>query len=157
MVERSKMVMFSAYPGAMRFPPIVCLCGSTKFKEEFTRLNMELTLVGKVVVTVGAFMHADNLLLEPDKRTLDVLHLRKIDLADEVLFVNVRGYIDKSTARELAYTIYKKPFKKIVFLEPDLGEKFMQLNSHILGSLTADFANGLELPQINDLVIINAF
>ncbi len=30
--------------------------------------------------------------LERIKRNLDVLHLRKIDLADEVLILNVNGY-----------------------------------------------------------------
>lgn len=34
---------------------------------------------------------------------LDELHLRKIDLADEVLVINVGGYIGESTRREIAY------------------------------------------------------
>lgn len=40
---------------------------------------------------------------EQAKPRLDELHLRKIDLADEVLILNVGGYIGESTARELAY------------------------------------------------------
>jgi len=31
------------------------------------------------------------------------LHLRKIDLADQVLVVNPGGYIGESTSREIAY------------------------------------------------------
>jgi hypothetical protein len=34
---------------------------------------------------------------------LDTLHLRKIDLADEVLVVNPGAYIGDSTRREIAY------------------------------------------------------
>jgi len=34
---------------------------------------------------------------------LDELHLRKIDLADEVLVLNVDDYVGESTAREIAY------------------------------------------------------
>ena len=39
------------------------------------------------------------------KERLDVLHLRKIDLADEVLILNVGGYIGKSTRKELDYAL----------------------------------------------------
>jgi hypothetical protein len=39
------------------------------------------------------------------KADLDALHLRKIDLADEVLILNVGGYIGESTSRELDYAI----------------------------------------------------
>ncbi len=34
---------------------------------------------------------------------MDELHLRKIDLADKVLVMNVNGYIGDSTKREIAY------------------------------------------------------
>ncbi len=34
---------------------------------------------------------------------MDELHLRKIDLADEVFVVDVAGYIGESTTREIAY------------------------------------------------------
>ena len=37
------------------------------------------------------------------KAMLDELHKRKIDLADEVLIVNVDGYIGPSTRSEIAY------------------------------------------------------
>jgi hypothetical protein len=130
-------------PGS--FPQIVCLCGSTKFKENFLRTNMELTLAGKIVVTVGAFMHADHLLLEDEKRGLDLLHLRKIDLANEVMILNCGGYIGASTARELAYAVFRK--KRIVFLEAT-GEKFMETNSHLLGRLVAEFMNCVDLPSV---------
>ena len=45
------------------------------------------------------------------------LHLRKIDLADRVLVLNVGGYIGESTTREIAYA--RKIGKPIGFLEPD--------------------------------------
>lgn len=37
------------------------------------------------------------------REILDELHLRKIDLSDEVLVVNVNGYVGESTRNELAY------------------------------------------------------
>jgi len=45
------------------------------------------------------------------------LHLRKIDLADEVYILNVGGYIGESTARELAYA--RDHGKRIRFLEQE--------------------------------------
>jgi len=46
---------------------------------------------------------------------LDRLHLRKIDLADEILVINVGGYIGESTKSEIKYA--KEHSKKIRYLE----------------------------------------
>jgi hypothetical protein len=52
-----------------------------------------------------------------EKVALDELHKRKIDLADEVLILNVGGYIGESTGRELAYA--REHGKIVRFLEPE--------------------------------------
>ena len=52
------------------------------------------------------------------KEMLDDMHLRKIDLADEIFVVNVGGYIGESTRREIAYA--EKNGKKVNYLEPVL-------------------------------------
>lgn len=50
------------------------------------------------------FGHADGVeLSEADKAALDDLHLRKIDLSDEIFVVNPGGYVGASTRREIAY------------------------------------------------------
>jgi len=49
------------------------------------------------------------------KKMLDELHKRKIDLADEILVINVGGYIGKSTSGEIEYA--KEHEKKIRYLE----------------------------------------
>ena len=41
-------------------PRIVCLCGSTRFKQAFIDANFDETLMGAIVLTVGWFNHADN-------------------------------------------------------------------------------------------------
>ena len=46
---------------------------------------------------------------------LDDMHLRKIDLADEIYVINVGGYIGESTRREIAYA--EKTGKKVNYLE----------------------------------------
>jgi hypothetical protein len=100
----------------MNTPIKVCLCGSTRFKEAFEKAAREETLAGKIVLSVGLFGHQEGIDMNgPVKQMLDQLHLHKIDLADEVLFLNVGGYLGESTTRELAYAMDKG--KKIRYLE----------------------------------------
>lgn len=95
----------------MNRPTIVCLCGSTRFSEAFRDANLRETINGKIVLTIGCDLRSDTEVfghmtideIVMIKNQLDRLHLRKIDLADEVLILNVGGYIGESTARELAY------------------------------------------------------
>ena len=98
-------------------PTIVCLCGSTRFGEAFRKANMKETLAGKIVLSIGCNLKSDDALgLPPEtKAKLDKLHLQKIDLADEVLILNVGGYVGESTLNELKYAYYHN--KIIRFLE----------------------------------------
>lgn len=100
-------------------PRIVCLCGSTRFKQAFETAALEETLAGNIVLSVGSMTQSDEELKEritPGiKLALDVLHKRKIDLADEVLVLNVGGYIGESTRSEIEYA--KGQFKSIRYLE----------------------------------------
>jgi len=102
-------------------PMIVCLCGSTRFPDAFHEANLRETLAGKIVLTVGCDFKSDRdlelagQLTAEDKARLDQLHLRKIDLADEVYILNLGGYIGQSTLNELMYA--KEHGKRIRFLE----------------------------------------
>ncbi|MGW1037797.1 hypothetical protein ACWD4Z_37135 [Streptomyces antibioticus] len=89
-------------------PEIVCICGSTRFVDEMSAANRELTFAGAIVVAPGVSPRAEDheageLITEEQKNALSALHLRKIDLADRVLVVNPGGYIGESTSREIAY------------------------------------------------------
>jgi hypothetical protein len=101
------------------FPIIVCLCGSTRFGKTFKGANLRETLAGKIVLSIGCDFKSDDALglTEEDKKRLDELHKRKIDLADEVLILNVNGYIGDSTRSELEYAY--KTGKRIRFLEKE--------------------------------------
>jgi hypothetical protein len=50
-----------------------------------------------------------------EKKKLDELHKRKIDQADEVLVLNVGGYIGSSTQSEIDYA--REKGKRIRYLE----------------------------------------
>ena len=96
---------------------VVTLCGSTPFKEQFMETQKRLTLDGCIVISVGLFGHSgDDDVWKPGvKEMLDDMHLRKIDMADEIFVINVGGYIGESTKREIAYAEQKG--KKVNYLE----------------------------------------
>jgi len=88
-------------------PKVVCLCGSTRFDEAYDMANYEETKAGNIVLSVGShgrWLHHNGIEhTDDDKIRLDVLHLRKIDMADEILVLNVGGYVGYSTKREIEY------------------------------------------------------
>jgi len=99
-------------------PTIVCLCGSTRFMDAFQSANLTETIAGKIVLSIGCNTKSDSDLIalgeltEEDKAALDELHKRKIDLADEVLVLNVDGYIGESTRSEIEYAVqHAKPVR----------------------------------------------
>ena len=99
-----------------KMPNIVCLCGSTKFKDAFVEAMRNETLKGHIVLTVGLFGHHEGLDMNGEtKKMLDELHKRKIDLANEIFVLNVGGYIGESTRSEVNYAETKG--KNIRYLE----------------------------------------
>jgi hypothetical protein len=112
-------------------PTIVCLCGSVRFFKTFTEASLSETLAGKIVLSIGAatstdedhFGHMSEEEIKWLKARLDVLHYQKIDMADEILVLNVGGYVGESTSREIFYALAHG--KKIRFLEnaryPEFG------------------------------------
>lgn len=92
-------------------PTVVCLCGSTRFWRTFQRAGLAETMAGRIVLSIGAASgtddeHFGNLpRAEYDaiKERLDVLHLHKVAMADEVLILNEGDYVGASCRRELEY------------------------------------------------------
>ena len=77
----------------MRKYRVVTLCGSTRFKDEFIKMQKELTLKGCIVISVGLYGHSgdeevwegmDENTLTETKFMLDDMHKSKIDMADEI-------------------------------------------------------------------------
>ena len=94
----------------MKKPEVVCLCGSTKFYNEFQDANYRFTMQGKIVLSVGFYPHSQTrahgqkIGCTPEQKVmLDDLHKRKIDISDFVYVLNVGGYIGESTRSEIDY------------------------------------------------------
>lgn len=103
---------------------VITLCGSTKFKDEFIKVQRELTLQGNIVISLSLFEHSgdsevwenmDEGTLTQTKRMLDEMHRRKIDMSDEIFVINVGGYIGDSTKNEIEYA--KRKGKIVKYLE----------------------------------------
>lgn len=100
-------------------PEIVCLCGSTRFADAFWDVGWELTLQGKIVLTINVVRwcedHAGEKLAPEVCDMLDELHLCKIDMANSIKVINVGGYIGESTSVEVSYAEFLG--KPITYLE----------------------------------------
>ena len=110
------------------FPKIVCLCGSTRFADQHAIKRWELERDGSHIVLMINYLpgwYADEQYGSGEKgdhigeaagckEALDELHMRKIDMADEVFVINPGGYIGNSTRREIEYA--KKIGKPVAYL-----------------------------------------
>lgn len=96
---------------------VITLCGSTRFKEQYIAAEKRLTLEGNIVISVGLFGHSGDpeVYEKENKRMLDDMHLRKIDLADEIFVINPGGYVGDSTRNEISYAV--KTGKQVNYLE----------------------------------------
>lgn len=104
--------------------PVITLCGSTRFKDQFMEAQKRLTLEGNIVISVGLFGHSgdqevwenmDEGTLTKTKEMLDDMHKRKIDMADSIYVINVGGYVGTSTKSEIEYAIAQG--KEVRYLE----------------------------------------
>lgn len=83
---------------------VITLCGSTKFKDQFEKANAYLTLQGNAVISLGFFEQSEGIEITKEQEELFAkIHLKKIDLADEIFIIDVGGYIGSSTRNEIEY------------------------------------------------------
>jgi hypothetical protein len=91
-------------------PKIVAICGSTRFIEPIVALAWWLEKRGEIAFfplylppQVAAGSHQAE--AEGVKEAIDELFKRKIDLADELVVMDVGGYVGESTRSEIAYAV----------------------------------------------------
>ncbi len=94
---------------------VITLCGSIKFKNEFMKVQEELTLDGNIVFIPNFFNNLKGEINKETKKMLDEMHRQKIDMSNEVYVINCGGYIGESTKSEIEYA--KANGKMISYLE----------------------------------------
>lgn len=83
--------------------PVVTLCGSTRFKEEFHEVAEEFTKHGFVVLYPSCYNRDDD--NDPAlKDTLVSVHKQMIGMSDAIIVINKNDYIGESTKSEIAFT-----------------------------------------------------
>ena len=90
----------------------ICLIGSTKFEEEFRKLEYDLSINGYVVLSPLVYTQSgDNPKCGSDvKKILDSVQKEKIRQSDIVFVVDVDKYIGKSTKEQIKYAkLLNKP------------------------------------------------
>jgi hypothetical protein len=85
----------------MKKYPIVCICGSSRFRAVIQEAVRRETMNGAIVLSPGVFGHSGDPITSEEKEMLDDMHLEKIAMSDEVLVVNPGGYIGESTRAEI--------------------------------------------------------
>lgn len=94
------------------------LCGSARFEREWHEWNKRLGLMGHISYSLTTFPSvegAQTWYSLDQKEILDLAHLAKIEESDAILVLNIGGYIDESTAREIKWARMRK--KLIYFVE----------------------------------------
>lgn len=92
-----------------------------RFREEFERLDAELTLAGHVVLTPTALAPSARLDVE-ERARLGRIHLQKVAMADVVLIVNVGDYVGESTRREIEHA--RSRGVSVSYLEPHAPDDY---------------------------------
>lgn len=103
---------------AVERPWVVCLCGSLRFQHLFESERRRLTAAGVIVLGPEAI---DGELTPARRAALGELHLRRIDLADEVRVVSEGGYLGPATRREITYAQERGTVVSAVEPDLDLG------------------------------------
>jgi len=101
-------------------PEVVCLLGSTKFKDHIMGVAQRETLKGNIVLIHGFFHHVDMVpITDEQKQMIDDLMIRKINMSNRCVVVNVNGYIGKTTRRGIDAA--RAGGKKVDYLEKPGG------------------------------------
>ena len=83
---------------------VVCLCGSSRFCAEFLRVERAESLAGRIVLMPAVFFSNDGPHLDSaEVARLKAVHREKIRIADEILVVDVDGYVGDSTRQEIEF------------------------------------------------------
>jgi len=92
---------------------IITLCGSLKFQKEMMTIAEKMALEGNCVLTPIYPVLENYQRTDEQLNNLKNEHLKRIELADTILVVNVNDYIGDSTNYEIEYA--KKLGKEIIY------------------------------------------
>jgi len=92
---------------------IITLCGSLKFQKEMMEEARKYALKGYCVLTPIYNVNNDENVSDEQLIKLKEAHLKKIELSDAILVVNINNYIGNSTYLEIEYA--KRLWKEVIY------------------------------------------
>lgn len=107
-------------------PTVVYLCGATQFWRVFQQAIRHETREGKLVLntSISADTHHERTPQAGEQTVPDDIHRQMIDLADEVLVLNVGGSLDEAGRRAIAYAVEQgKRIRWLDLPQPPFGQQ----------------------------------
>ena len=92
---------------------VLTICGSLKYQNEMMKLAEEKALEGYCVLTPVFPVTKDIEITKAQFASLKEAHIKRIELSDAILVVNVDNYIGESTKLEIEHA--KKLGKEILY------------------------------------------
>ena len=137
-------------------PKIVTMCGSSRYCDVMAVCAWiierdELAITFGLHLLPGWYGGSKDHIAEHEScaNEMDNLHLRKIDLSDEIFVVNVDGYIGESTAREIKYA--EKIGLNVRYFGKDIiGQQcYEYIKSAQLKAESAEKSDNTEMPPLS--------
>lgn len=98
--------------------PVICICGSTRFREDIYLAYERLTRAGWITLGVCPVMReGDDPLTAEEYQNIVDMHYQKMHMADAIYVVNKGGYIGESTRSEITHA--KDDCIPIFYMEGD--------------------------------------
>lgn len=94
---------------------VITLCGSARYKKEFFMAQQRLTLEGDIIL-LPVFFDSETKIADSKFPMLEDMHIKRIDMSDEIFVINKNGYIGSNIEFEIEYAL--KTGKKVNYLEP---------------------------------------
>lgn len=103
---------------------IITICGSLKFQKEIMVVAERLALLGNCVFT-PVYHVIDNINITEDQLlNLKKAHLKKIELSNAVVIIDIDNYIGDSTKHEIRYA--EKLGKEIIYYKDFIDENIVE-------------------------------
>lgn len=92
---------------------VITICGSLRYQDKMMEVAQDKALEGYCVLTPVYQVNNDIKVSKVQVNRLKKAHLKRIDMCDTVLVLNIDNYIGESTKKEIEYA--KKLNKRIIY------------------------------------------
>jgi hypothetical protein len=133
---------------------VVCLCGSNRFPQAFEAASYWLTLEGHVVVSIVNAPREDGVQVSSwGADALEDVDRQKIDHSDELIVLNVDGYMDEATRQQLVYA--QRAGVTVSFLEPQRWNAPVRGARHTPGNRAPTLVRGADEMMLEEGAVLD--